>query len=146
MPVIQRTALLPYPAASVFGVVDDVARYPDFLPWCTAAAVLEETPEAIVAELALSGRGVHERFITRNLRFPHERIELHLVQGPFRSFTGTWTFAGLGGDAGCRVTLGLDFELSGTRRLVGSVLPGMVAGIADRIVDAFCARARALGQ
>lgn len=144
MPVIERSALLPFPAATVFAVVDDVARYPEFLPWCAAADVLEASGDLLVAELALAGRGIRERFTTRNLRVPHERIELELVSGPFRSFAGTWTFTPIGVDAGCRVALALEFEFSGARALFGSAFSGVFVKAADQMVDAFCARVRAL--
>ncbi|PKM01470.1 MAG: ubiquinone-binding protein, partial [Gammaproteobacteria bacterium HGW-Gammaproteobacteria-6] len=37
---IQRSALLPYPAQALFDMVNDVASYPQFLPWCSATEVL----------------------------------------------------------------------------------------------------------
>lgn len=40
---IQRSALLPYPAQALYDLVNDVARYPEFLPWCSAAEVLESS-------------------------------------------------------------------------------------------------------
>ncbi len=76
MPVIERSALLPCSAATLYGIVNDVARYPEFLPWCADAEVLEASETEIVAELALRARGISERFTTRNLLMPHERIEL----------------------------------------------------------------------
>lgn len=144
MPVIERSALLPYPAASVYGIVNDVARYPEFLPWCAEAEVLEASDTEVVAELALRVRGISERFTTRNLLVPHERIELTLVSGPFRSFSGVWTFRRLGADEGCKVALRLDFEFSGTRAMLGGAFSGVFVKAADRMVDAFCDRARAL--
>jgi ribosome-associated toxin RatA of RatAB toxin-antitoxin module len=144
VPVIQRSALVPLPAAALFRIVDDVARYPEFLPWCAGAEILESHDDHLVAELALAGRGIRERFTTRNLRFPDERIELQLVDGPFRSFAGTWTFTRLGADEGCKVTLQLEFEFFGPRALLGSAFNSLFTKAADRMVDAFCARARAL--
>jgi len=144
--VIHRSALVPLPASVLFDIVDDVARYPEFLPWCAGAEILEEREGELVAELELAGRGVRERFTTRNRRFPHERIELHLVQGPFRSFSGIWTFTrlGAGADEGCKVALALEFELAGARALLGSAFGGVFVKAADRMVDAFCVRARSL--
>ena len=40
MPQVRRSALLPYSAAQVFDLVGDIERYPDFLPWCSAAQVV----------------------------------------------------------------------------------------------------------
>lgn len=149
MPVIHRSALVPLPASALFTIVDDVARYPEFLPWCAGAEVLEQREDQLVAELELAGRGIRERFTTRNLRFPHDRIELQLVSGPFRRFSGVWTFTRLGidgfaADAGCKVELALDFEFAGARALLGSAFGGIFVKAADRMVDAFCIRARAL--
>ncbi len=141
---IHRSALVPLPASALFAIVDDVARYPEFLPWCASAAILEQREGALVAELELAGRGIHQRFTTRNLRFPHERIELQLVDGPFRSFAGVWTFTRLGADEGCKVALELQFEFAGARAVLGSAFGGIFVKAADRMVDAFCARARAL--
>lgn len=144
MPLIHRTALLPLPVHRVFGVVSDVARYPEFLPWCRDATVLEEREHEVVAELELLAKGVRQRFTTRNVMRPHERIELHLVSGPFHSFEGAWHFKRLGEDEGCRVELEVRFELAGARALLGRAFAGVFADAADQMVDAFCRRAAEL--
>lgn len=143
MPLVRRSALLPYPPRAVFEVVSDVPRYPEFLPWCRDARVLEHQEHEVVAELELDASGVQERFTTRNRLYPHERIELELVSGPFRSFTGTWRFTSIGNDAGCRVELDLEFQFSGARSMLGGAFSGIFARAADRMVDAFCARVHA---
>jgi ribosome-associated toxin RatA of RatAB toxin-antitoxin module len=128
----------------LFGIVDDVTQYPTFLPWCAAAEVLESTPTEMVATLEVAGRGVRERFTTRNRRYPHERIELALVDGPFRTFEGSWRFTPIGGEQGCRVELALLFELSGASALLGPAFSAVFVRAADRMVDAFCNRALTL--
>ncbi|MFU8813801.1 MAG: type II toxin-antitoxin system RatA family toxin [Pseudomonadales bacterium] len=143
MPVIHRSALLPVTARDMFEIVADVDRYQEFLPWCRSSRVLQAEERELVAELELHARGVSERFATRNVMFPHERIELHLVSGPFRSFEGAWRFTRLGADDGCKVELQLAFEFSGARALLGGLFPGIFVQAADQLVDAFCARARA---
>ncbi len=134
---VQRSALLPYPAADVFTIVNDVLRYPEFLPWCSGAVVLSETADEVVAALSLSASGVTETFTTRNRLTPYEKIDMVLVSGPFRELSGGWTFTRLGGDAGCRVELDLSFQFSGLKALLG----GVFNRAADQMVDAFCARA-----
>lgn len=136
---VQRSALLPYAAEHVFAIVNDVARYPEFLPWCSSAEVIETRGDEMVAALSLSATGFSETFTTRNLMTPFERIEMVLVSGPFRKLSGDWTFTRLG-DQGCRVSLELDFQLSGVRTLFG----GVFNRAADQLVEAFCARANEL--
>lgn len=141
MPVIHRTALLPTPVARVFEVVWDVPSYPQFVPWCSEALVHEAQGDELLAELRIGAPGMHQRFTTRNVRYPWERIELHLVSGPFRTFEGAWHFKRLGEDQGCKVSLDLHFELSGARGLLGGAFAGFFVRAADQMVDAFCRRA-----
>ncbi len=139
---VQRSALLPYPTADVFAIVNDVARYPEFLPWCSRAEVIRATAGEVVAALSLSASGITETFTTRNRLTPFEKIEMVLVSGPFRELSGCWTFTRLGDDQGCRVALDLEFQLKGMKSVLGSVF----RRAADQMVDAFCARAdRLLG-
>ena len=147
MPQIERSALVPFAAAQVFHMIMDLERYPEFLPWCDEAKLLEEQPDAVVATLRVSAKGISESFTTRNRAFPHQRIELELVQGPFERFAGVWRLQPLGegtDTAGCRVTLSLDFEFAGPLRLLGRPLANRLGKAADKILDAFCARAAQL--
>ncbi|MDH3609643.1 MAG: hypothetical protein OEQ24_10435, partial [Gammaproteobacteria bacterium] len=36
---VQRSALLPYSAAQMFNLVNDVDSYPEFVPWCVKCEV-----------------------------------------------------------------------------------------------------------
>ncbi len=139
MPRVQRSALLPYQAPDVFAIVNDVQRYPEFLPWCANAAVIQASEQEVLAELSLAAGGIRETFTTRNRLIPFEKIDMMLVSGPFRRLSGGWTFTRLGDD-GCRVALDLDFQLAGVRSLLGSVFNRAT----DQMVDAFCARAHEL--
>jgi len=121
LPRVQRSALLPYQASDVFAIVNDIGRYPEFLPWCAGASVLVASEAEVVAELSLAASGIRETFTTRNRLTPFEKIDMVLVSGPFRTLSGGWTFTRLGDDAGCRVALDLDFQLAGMRVLLGSV-------------------------
>jgi len=146
---VSRSALLPYSAESVFDIVNDVSKYPEFLPWCSAVEILESNDHEIVAELSVRARGVQQTFTTRNILTLPEKIELQLVAGPFEELSGSWCFKKLGDDEGCRIELLLNFQLSGVRSLLGASFLGspfarVFTGAADKMVDAFCERANAL--
>ena len=74
---IQRSALLPYPAQVLYYLVNDVASYPQFLPWCSAAEVLEESAEAMRASLTVAKGGVSQRFMTRPRSRSSRRSAFH---------------------------------------------------------------------
>ena len=105
--------------------------------------MLDESESSMDAELTLRLGALKTAFTTRNQLFPHERIELNLLAGPFRKLRGEWRFVPLAENA-CRVELQLDFDLAGT--LVGSALAIGFTGLADRLVDDFCREAMRLPE
>ncbi len=137
MASLSRSALLPYSLGSVFGIVSDVGRYADFLPWCRASVIDEQDEHTVTATLEFGGRGLSERLTTRNTMVPGARIEVGLVSGPFTEFAGVWRFTALGEDLGCKVEFALDYRLAGAHRLLGG---RFIDHAADRLVDAFADR------
>lgn len=137
---IRRSALVAQPAARLYELVADVERYPSRFKWCTGATAKPLDGATLVARLDLRFAGVGASFATRNVHQPFTRIDLSLVDGPFRSLQGAWTFDALG-ESGCRIGLSLDFEFAG--RFVGGALASGFQGLADRMVDDFVRAARA---
>ena len=128
-----------YSPAQMFDLVNDVETYPRRFSWCAGATVLERTDESLTARMEVRVAGFTQTFTTRNaLERPH-RMGMTLVDGPFRSLEGDWTFAPLG-DIGCKIAFALDFEYAG--KLVGSVLQLGFQGLADRMVDDFSREAQ----
>jgi len=139
MPLVRRSALLPYSAAQIFDLVGDIERYPDFLPWCSAALIVGSAPREVVAQLTIMKGRISERFTTRNVLTYPDSIELQLVEGPFKRLSGMWRFTGLESQ-GSKVELELDFEMS--KSLIQKSLGILFAHAAGTMVDAFCSRAR----
>ncbi|MCR9279317.1 MAG: type II toxin-antitoxin system RatA family toxin [Pseudomonadaceae bacterium] len=147
MPVIARSVLLPYPADCVFSVVHDVASYPDFVPGCAGVTLAEVgVDEHLEAKVDIKARGFSESFTTRNetrVDGDSTALLMHLVEGPFSSFEGSWRVTDIGAGTGSRVELNVEFEFaSALARLVGFSFGGVVEKLADRIVEAFCERIR----
>jgi ribosome-associated toxin RatA of RatAB toxin-antitoxin module len=136
---VRRSALLPYSATQVFDLVAGVERYPEFLPWCTGAAVLAREGELVTAELSLARGGASARFTTTNRLVPGQYLEMRLLEGPFRALEGRWDFLPIG-EAGSRVELHMRFETQSS--LAGLVLGPVFEGICNQLVDSFARRAR----
>jgi len=134
MTQVHRSALVPRPAAQVYDVVNDVESYPRRFDWCGEAVVVSRTAQEVVARLTVRFAGMSTTFTTRNRLEPNEKISLELVDGPFTALRGAWTIRALG-ERGCKVSLDLDFEMSG--KLVGSALAAGFAAFADHLVDDF---------
>lgn len=146
---VHKSVLIWYSAQHMFDLVSDVASYPQFLPWCDQASVIEHHPDGQTAQIGLQFMGVRQSFSTRNthVRHPNGMLEdqLSLKSGPFSKLEGWWRFTPVGQtnqgqepDA-CRVELQLtyDFDSAAMAALVGPVFDG----IASSLVDAFVKRA-----
>ena len=138
---IQRSALLPYPAQALYDLVNDVASYPQFLPWCSASEILEVSETHMLASLEVAKGGIGQRFVTRNALLPGQRIEMNLQEGPFTRLHGVWEFKALG-DKACKISLDLTFDYAGP--LVRATLGPLFNQAANTMVDAFCQRAKQL--
>ena len=140
MPNVLKSVLVPHSARTMFDLVDDVERYPEFLPWCSGARVFERTDTITRARIEIDYHGLASHFSTLNRKQAPGRIDLELEEGPFESFKGRWSFTPLG-DAGCRVEFSLDYAYSAAAM---TALLGPVFGhIIETLVDGFVARAEA---
>lgn len=137
---IQRSAVVSYSVEQMFGLVNDVEAYPEFLPHCRSARVLERGEQEIKARIELAKGALHKSFTTLNCLEAPNRIEMRLVDGPFRRLHGAWQFIDLGAGK-TRVMLDLEFEFS--NRLVALALGPIFNQLANSLVDAFVGRARA---
>ena len=134
---VNRSVLVPYQTHQMFDVVNDVAAYPSFLPGCEDAVVHEATSSSMRATLTLRRAGISVRLTTENRLSRPSRIEVALVEGPFKRLSGEWTFLPLGDD-GCRVTLELDFA---GNSITAFAVESMFSRVADQVVDAFSEQA-----
>lgn len=138
MPTIHRTASAPYSAKKMYALVDDVTRYPEFIPWCSKSQEISRTSSEVKASLELSHLGMHKSFTTCNYLHPYERMEITLVDGPFKHLEGFWHFTA-SSETSCIVTLDLEFEFS--NKLLGLAFGPVFNQAANMLVDAFTKRA-----
>lgn len=141
MKSVHKSVLIWYSAPEMYALVTDVASYPEFLPWCDRARVLEQGEGGMTAEVGIAFKGVRQSFTTRNEHVPGREVRLHLVRGPFSTLEGTWKFqpVGEGGQRACRVDLVLDYGFSST--MLATVVGPVFDRIAGSLVDAFVKRA-----
>ncbi|MDX1453879.1 MAG: type II toxin-antitoxin system RatA family toxin [Gammaproteobacteria bacterium] len=136
---VNRSALVGFPAQAMFDLVNDVARYPEFLPWCKRSEVLESSDSHMLASIEIAKGGFNRAFTTRNTLTPGERIELALVDGPFKELAGSWHFQALSDDA-CKVSLHLEFKFAS--RMLEMMLGPVFNQICDTMLDSFVRRAQ----
>jgi ribosome-associated toxin RatA of RatAB toxin-antitoxin module len=136
---VKRTALVTYNSEQMFDLVVDVERYCEFLPWVKGAHVHEKTARDLRATITMERAGVKQSFTTHNEMDRPDWMSLKLVEGPFKTLDGLWTFTPIG-TAGTKVVLDMKFEFGNP---IASLLFGKAfeQSVGD-LIDAFVARAK----
>ena len=138
---IKKTQNLPYSAGKLYSLVADIERYPEFLPGCMEARIIDEKDGEVTAELGIGYGPVEVSFITRNRNTPGEKIEMRLVKGPFKSLEGAWSFQPRGKDE-TRIRLKLAIEFAEGH--IGDLFRRFGQEAANTVMHAFTERARSL--
>lgn len=138
MNVLKRQAIVPYSQRQMFELVNNIADYHRFLPWCSQSQIISQTETEVVARLEINWKGIHKSFTTKNVLTPYNYMEIHLVNGPFKHLYGKWHFIPLDEQA-CQVALDLEFEFAGS--IIDRLFQPVFQIIANSLVDAFSKRA-----
>jgi len=138
MPNVNKSALVNYSSHEMYQLVSNINDYQNFLPWCGGSKIIREEDDFVEATVEISHGSLKKSFTTHNTNTPDEKIVMTLVDGPFKSLDGVWSFQSLG-ESGCKVTLDLNFEFSS--RIVAMAIGKIFNTIAGSQVDSFAKRA-----
>lgn len=136
---IQRSALLPYSAAQMYQLVNDIDSYPEFIPWCVSCEVHEESEGEKQATMSFAKRGINASVTTCNELLINQSITMRLKKGPFKHLVGAWVFHELDENS-CKVELDMQFSFS--NRLYEVTLGPIFNQVANKLVSAFTERAQ----
>lgn len=130
---ITKTVLVLHTAQQMFELVDRVEDYPQFLPWYGKTEVISRSEGELKARLHMDYMGIRQSFATHNRNIAGREIRMTLLEGPFKSLHGTWTFTPVGSDA-CKIEFSLNYELNG---LLSRLISPVFNSISTKLVDAF---------
>lgn len=135
--------ILNHQPEQLYALVADVAKYPEFLPWCLAARIRSQNDEMLVADLIIGFQVFKERF-TSHVSLDEAAMEIHVeyAEGPFKYLKNTWKF--LPHEQGCEIDFYVDFEFNS--RILQTVIESLFTEAVRRMVGAFEARADSLYQ
>lgn len=143
MPAHRETQQLPYTPTQLFEMVAAIECYPEFLPWCKAARIVECKGEGdVLAEMVIRYKQFSERYTSRvEMTPPHGHhkgvIHVEMVEGPFEFLTNHWEFKPH--DGGTQVEFMVDFRFKS--RMLEMMMGGFFTKAAGAMGEAFRARA-----
>lgn len=143
MKQVRKSVLLWYSPQEMYELVTGVEAYPQFLPWCDSARIVERHEDGVTARLGLHYMGVRQAFTTRNTQKAGQSVAVQLVDGPFSLLEGTWLFKPLDpAKASCKIEFDLRYAFSS--KALEAVVSPVFDRIANTFVDSFVRRAEAV--
>jgi len=141
MPHHRETRLLPYTPEQLFALVAAVERYPEFLPWCKGARVLERKDGVIKADLLIGYKMFQEKFTSIVTLGVPQKISVQYLSGPLSYLTNEWEFRPSGKDA-CELSFDVEFDFRSP--LLGAAMEMFFDKALRKMVAAFEERAKEL--
>lgn len=140
MTIVKQSRVVPYSCEQMFGIVERVEDYAEFIPYCSQSLVHHRDEDEVQATLVISAAGMTKSFTTNNRHQLNKMIEIRLVDGPFSHLEGFWRFDEEA--PGSRVSFDLEFEFAG--RMLSMLLGPVFEQVTTKMVEAFCKRAEIL--
>ena len=138
MPTHAERQIVPHRPDQLFDLVADVAKYPQFLPWCVGARVRSRTDNELLADLTIGFGPFRESFTSRVTLERPGRIRVRYENGPFRYLNNQWDF--LPHERGTEVDFFVDFEFRS--RILQAAIGVVFNEAVRRMVGAFRKRAQ----
>ena len=148
MPRFETIRPVRHSPETMFNLVADIARYPEFVPKCEALHIRRRNENegvvALLADMTIGYKMIRETFTTRVELDPAAmQIRVTYVDGPFKHLENRWSFLEKP-DGGCDVKFYIDYEF---RSRTFQMLAGAVfEKVFRKMAEAFEARADALAR
>jgi len=136
---VRKSVIVPYSPDKMYNLVNDIQNYPKYLPWCSKAEIREQDESSVTGAIYIEYLKVKILFVTKNTHYLNERIDVQLVEGPFKQLAGHWKFIPLG-DKGCKVEFFLHYKF--TNHLLEKIIGPVFGFISKNIVDCFIKEAQ----
>jgi len=138
MAQVKKTVIINHSAGEMFLLVDDVLKYPEFLPWCGGVDLIHQDDQSTTATLHIAYHGLHQNFTTQNSKTFPSHMTIQLKDGPFKHMDGVWQFITLNEEA-CKIEFSLNYEFA--NQLLEKIIAPVFNHIANTFVDGFVVRA-----
>lgn len=144
MPKLTQLRTIAYPARKIYELVMDIEKYPEFLPWCKQARIVEViSDQNLHADLLVNFKNFFEKYRSNvthgksglNSYF----VDVVAIEGPFKKLINQWQFRDLE-NGQCEIKFFIDFEFNSL--LLGKLISPIFERAAEKMIVAFENRLR----
>lgn len=129
-------------AEMLFAIVADVERYPEFVPGCLSAQILERQPSRWVVDNVFGFGPLRNRFLSLAEFDPPNTLTISSRDGPWHEFLIQWRFLPQSGGCSLSCEATLDFRSP----LLAALANLAAAEVERRVIAAFQSRALRLAK
>lgn len=134
-----------YDIHQLYQLITDIEEYPEFLPWCSAARILEESESTIIADLIINFKAFTEHYRSQvDLTSPADgfaEVDVNLISGPFKYLKNNWKLKTLA-NGETEIQFFIEFEFKSA--LLEKVMGLLFNKACQKMVDSFELRAKEL--
>ena len=147
----KETYFSSFSPQDLFNLIIDIEKYPEFLPWCVKAEILEHpSANVMIAELFIKVASLAEHYTSRVEAIPpiHRHapceIKTSLISGPFQALNSTWKLDFNSSSKQTSVEFYIEFAFSS--KILQAMLGKIFEHATAKMVNAFEERAHKLYQ
>lgn len=135
-----------FSCSQLYRLVEDVESYPEFLPWCSAARIIQADKKNMIAELVIHFASIHEKYRSKIILSPPEEemskceIQVQLIEGPFKTLNNHWIFELDKETNRTKVTFYIEFEFQS--KLLQKMIGFMFESALMKMMTSFEVRAQ----
>ncbi len=129
---------LPFTQKQMFDLVADVDRYKEFAPWCISSRIKRREGDNIFyADLVVGYNMLRERFSSKVILEPNERLTIEYLSGPLKHLKNEWKFID-NPDGSCTIDFSVEFEFKNfllqalAKKFFNEVIKRMVTSFEQR--------------
>src|SRR3989338_5799927 len=138
MPTHAEKRILPHTREQLFDLVSDIEKYPEFLPWCIATRVRQQTEDTSISDMVIGFKMFREKFTTKVVLRRPGLIDVSYFEGPFKYLNNHWIFEPHGNGA-CLIDFYVDFEFRS--KILQATIGAVFNEAVRRMISAFEKRA-----
>lgn len=135
----------PFSIVQLYDLIIDIESYPEFLPWCHYAKIIESHDQFLIADLGIHYKIFRERYrshvqLTPPTKEGIARVDVKMIQGPFKYLENQWMLQAT--KEGTIIDFHILFEFNSIimEKLIGSFF----SLISKKMTEAFITRAENL--
>ena len=129
----------------IYSLIVDIESYPEFIPWCSAARIVEDGDRQLVADLVISYKAFTEHYRSQvdmhPLKAGKAAVNVKMISGPFKFLKNDWKLKKVSENI-TEVDFYISFEFKSI--ILEKLIGVMFSKACDKMIKAFEERANEL--